>query len=546
MKGLSMPDATAPAVPAAESPNATGAHDRERERRRLTKNILFNWAGYFLFVISGFILPRLMDARLGQLSLGIWDFGWTIVAMCAFATAGVRSAVSTYVARFVTTEDWRGFNAIVNSCLALFTLAGALTLAVIVVMTVFLDSIFADAFGDELTVARWTLLILGVSAALEMPMGALNGVLTGSQRYGLVNAIEGGVHIVRVIALIILLFVGVPLYWLATAMLVGELVIGLLKYRAARRVAPHLRISLEHVRLSTIRFALSFGGKDLLEYSSRLLMYQVTNVLVTMFLGAPALAIFCRPMALTQHATRFLTKMGAVFEPAASVAYAGKDVAALQELLVKGIRYSLFLSLPLVVGMVVFGGAFLELWMGPAYRNAALIAVLGLGNLGFMSQRATYHVLLGTGNHGRAAVAMFVGASLAAAGAYCGLALFEVDLVTLAIITSIPFTLVNVLYLPWHACRICEMKLAQLLWSTVPGPVFATAPFALVLGLTRMVAGSQINLQVLLGGALSGALLAVCYWRAALPASIKDRVWGLLLAVFRRRALVAKQEPESQ
>jgi O-antigen/teichoic acid export membrane protein len=484
-----------------------------------------------------------MDARLGQLSLGIWDFGWTVVGMCTFATAGIRSSVSTYVARFVANRKYDSFNDIVNSCLVLFATAGVLTLAALAAMAVFLERIFPDAFGDELAMARWTMAILGTSAALQLPLGVFNGILTGNQRYGLVNAIDGGVHIARLVPLIALLIMGMPLIWLAIIMFASELVDGFLKYLAARRIAPYLRLSARHVKISTIRFAVVFGGKDFLEAASRLLMYQAINMLVTTFMGAPLLAVFNRPMAMIQHAQRILTKMAAVFEPAASEAYARNDHPALQEMLVKGVRYSLFISLPLIAGMVVFGGAFLELWMGPNYRQGALIAVMALGNFGFLTQRTTYHILLGTGNHGRAALAMFLGAAASVVGAYVGLAVYQVGFVGLSLIIGVPFTLVNALYIPTHACWVCKMTVYHLLRRAVPGPTLAVLPFAAGLVLTYLLAGSSLTPFVFLGVALSSFLLVLTYWQIAVPPSIKDKVGSMTREVLGRLFPSAARRP---
>ncbi|MHC5062326.1 MAG: hypothetical protein ACYTFK_14830, partial [Planctomycetota bacterium] len=46
-------------------------------RDRLVSNVIFNWAAYSVFIVAGFIMPRLIDRRLGQELLGIWDFAWS-------------------------------------------------------------------------------------------------------------------------------------------------------------------------------------------------------------------------------------------------------------------------------------------------------------------------------------------------------------------------------------------------------------------------------------------------------------------------------------
>ena len=61
-------------------PEQVGKHNEDLTGRdRLVSNVLFSWGGNFVFIIAGFIMPRMIDRRLGQELLGIWDFAWSLV-----------------------------------------------------------------------------------------------------------------------------------------------------------------------------------------------------------------------------------------------------------------------------------------------------------------------------------------------------------------------------------------------------------------------------------------------------------------------------------
>ena len=66
---------------------------------RLYRNVLWSWAAYAVFVVAGFVMPRLIDRHLGQAVLGVWDFSWSIAAYLSLTPLGVGSAVIRYVAR---------------------------------------------------------------------------------------------------------------------------------------------------------------------------------------------------------------------------------------------------------------------------------------------------------------------------------------------------------------------------------------------------------------------------------------------------------------
>ena len=80
-------------------------------RDRMAWNIMASWGGHAVFVVAGFLMPRLIDEHLGQSSLGIWDFSWSIVSYFVLAQVGVGSSVNRYISKFRTAGDVDGLRA---------------------------------------------------------------------------------------------------------------------------------------------------------------------------------------------------------------------------------------------------------------------------------------------------------------------------------------------------------------------------------------------------------------------------------------------------
>ena len=51
-----------------------------------------------VFIIAGFVMPRQIDQTIGQVGLGVWDFGWTAVSYFYLAQIGVGVSINRYVA----------------------------------------------------------------------------------------------------------------------------------------------------------------------------------------------------------------------------------------------------------------------------------------------------------------------------------------------------------------------------------------------------------------------------------------------------------------
>ena len=69
-------------------------------RDRLIRNVLSSWGGHIVFIVAGFLMPRMMDHYVGQRLLGVWDLGWSIVSYFELAQIGMGSSVNRFVAKY--------------------------------------------------------------------------------------------------------------------------------------------------------------------------------------------------------------------------------------------------------------------------------------------------------------------------------------------------------------------------------------------------------------------------------------------------------------
>ena len=51
---------------------------------RMFWNTIVSWSSHFVLIISGFVMPRLMDQQLGAEQLGSWDFCWAFISYLNF------------------------------------------------------------------------------------------------------------------------------------------------------------------------------------------------------------------------------------------------------------------------------------------------------------------------------------------------------------------------------------------------------------------------------------------------------------------------------
>lgn len=505
-------------------------------RDRLVSNVLFSWGTYAVFILAGFLLPRMIDQRLGQDLLGIWDFAWSLVTYFGLVEAGIGSSVNRYIAQYRAAGNTHAMNGIVSSACCILGVAGILVLASTIALSLLLPRLFDSRLGTHGPEAQWIVLLLGVSIGVQISLGAFGGVLTGCHRWALHNINTSGWYAVTLAGMIVTLLLGGGLRALATMCLMGEILTGAGRLLLAHRVCEDLRVRPSFVQWDKIRELLTFGGKTLIPGVSNLLLNQTTSVLIVAYLGPAVLALYTRPRSLMNHLGALVQKMAMTLTPTTSSLQSTGDLVGIQTLFVKAIGYSFYLALPAVSVMTVFGGPILQLWMGSRYASSLVPAILAVGYLASMAQMPLYTILAGMNAHGRAGVAQFVASIGSAILMIVGLGYLTWGLVGVAVASTLPLTIVNVVYLPAFACRKLGMSVTRYTLEALAKPIFCSLPFLFCLIAARILFARQPIAAFFLGVVTGTAVLLPIYWRFAISESLKSAVIFRLLP---RRAYAA-------
>ena len=491
----------------------------------LARSVCANWAGHMVMLGSGFVLPRLIGDELGQYTLGLWDFAWSMVAMTDLLALGVMSSIARYVARYRAAEDWLALNRVVNAGLLILGVSLVLGFALMVgfvLVTPYL--LAATAKPEDILQVQWLVGIMGFTVALELPLRLFSGVLTGWERFDLKNLTRGGCQLLALVAMIGLLLTGYGLIAMAWMLLLSQICTGVLDFALVRWLCPQLKLSPFVVRKVDLKEVLLFGGKTFVQSLSRIMVHRLSGIVIVSFLGAPALAVYARQRALVLMFSRLLEQYGRVFVPRASLMDLQHDRAALRELAVKAARYGFYITLPMVLILAVCGTSVVRLWMGPGYEAPTVLSVLAIGHLPSLAHRGVFRILVGLNRHGLPALAEVTVAVLSLVAVLLAVGWFGSGLIGVAIPVAVAVAIGGGLVPAVSICRATGLGTWEYVRKVLVGPVLAVLPLAASLIVAKLwfVSGGWAELAVGIGG--GGLALVPIYWRYALPPSLKDSI----------------------
>ena len=332
--------------PSSATPSADNSQRDVTGRDRMVSNVLFSWGSHLVFVVAGFIMPRMIDNHLGQELLGVWDFGWSLVAYFSLVSGGVNSSINRYVAKYYGARDITGVNDVASSGLCVLGLAALVVFGLTIGVFLLIPTWFGERLADHIREAQWVFFYLGVSLVCNTALGPFVGVITGCHRWEIHNLIKSGWHLVSVAGMIAVLLAGGNLVNLAQVYLASQVFADATRVVCAHRACPGLRVNPFRARGSTIKSMYAFGGKTLIPILSQLLAAQTTNILIVAYLGPAALALFSRPMALISHIATFANKLAFVLTPTVSSLQSTDNHEEIRALLLKAVGYCCIFHYP--------------------------------------------------------------------------------------------------------------------------------------------------------------------------------------------------------
>lgn len=491
-------------------------------RRRMARNVAFAWGGHLIHVAAGFIMPRLISDGLGQTTLGVWDFCWSIVSYFGLVQLGLSSSVQRYVPRYRARGDALGLSRSVSTIGFFLTMAGWLVVVLAAVTAQWIVPLFQAKLGQAQADTQWTVFILGLYTAFSLMFTVYRGVIVGCHRWDIQNSITAATYGATTLGMIVALALGTGLPGLALTYGLVSAAAEVVRRQFARRICPELVVDYRMASWRTWLEQARFSAKSLIPRIADLLSGQSLSLLITGFLGPAALAIYSRPKSLVSQFHSLAARYGFILIPTASSLQAQGDLGELRQTLARTTFFLSCLFFPGVVVLAVFGDNLIELWMGQSYVFPGLVTVLVLGSLPSCVQEPTWNILTGLNQHGKVALARLAGAGCSALTMAVGLALFGWGLLEAALAFALPQIIVDGLVTPFMACRRVGLPVPTFYAEAFLKPALAVLPWAASLIGARLLWAQHPAFAAGCAG-FGGLSMALLYWQWVVPSLWKRR-----------------------
>lgn len=355
-----------------------------------------NWFAFAAALAVAFLLTPFLIRTLGPARYDIWCVVEAILAYFTLLDLGVGAYLVTAVAR--GRRSTAEIDRVTSASLAIFSVAGAVVLAVGVPLAIVLAPRLGDRIGDPADATGFMLVML-VNLAVTLPTSLFGSMLEGLERYVVRSIVKVIALAVRATGYVLAARAFGTLLPLAVISLIVTLLEAGVSAWCCRRAVPGWRPSRATIDRATLREVRGYSWHAFLAMLAGRITLQTGAVVVGLLLPTGQVTAFATAARLIDYAKTLLRTVTATLTPGIAALDAVGDRDGIRRLVLRATAFTVAIAIPLNVGLLLFGRAFLTRWVGAEIADAAFapLAILASTVTIGVAQSAAARVLYGLG-----------------------------------------------------------------------------------------------------------------------------------------------------
>jgi O-antigen/teichoic acid export membrane protein len=343
--------------------------------------------------------------------------------------------------------------------------------------------------------AQMLVLLVGLCFVLAMPLDLASAVLSGLQRYDLINLAMLVILVLRTALLVVLLLHGYGLLTLGLVCGVSEVAVRVIYSICVFRLLPKGFLSRCDVDFRLLREMLGYGVNTFLYTTGALIIYKASTIIIGIFIGPEQITQFYTAAAGVLLLAQFIQTFTAAIKPAISDLDARNDHKRVKELSFLTQKYSLLLIIPGACFLVIMGREFLQIWVGAKFQDprlissmAVILAILTVGHCIRLAQHSNFLVLVGRGEHKVFGILTALTAILCVAGSVVSVRTANWGLVGIAWSNLIPMALISGVFLPIYFNWKMKVSMQEVITRVWRPAVLGCLPSVVLIGIWKYAA----------------------------------------------------------
>ncbi len=370
----------------------------EGTAKKVVRNTLFNYLAIICVTLIRFVAMPILIHGLGQDRYGIYATVMSVVGYVGLLDLGIGISLTKFVAEYYATRDFKRLNEMLSTSLLLYVGLGVVGAAVLIGCSSLLVEHVFDIPVPLWTEGRYVFWISALSLFNGLTLGIFGNLLNGIQRQDIARTVTIGNTLITYSGSILLVTMGYKLVAFMLFATLMDVLSFLIQIWITRRLLPEVRFFPRIFKKRELKQIVNFSFAMFINQLAARNVGVLDKLILSIFLPIANVTVYTVGFTLASFSFRIPAAAALASLPAASELMAQDRLHAVHELILRGMKYTGLMAVPIFTVMSVMAPDVVRLWMGEGYELSARVLQLLLAGYFWLALSSSgSNVMIGIG-----------------------------------------------------------------------------------------------------------------------------------------------------
>lgn len=340
---------------------------------------LLSYASIFINMGIALAFTPFLVSHLGKNEFGLFNIVGAFAAYLVVLDMGMNDSVIRYLLQYKAGGDKKVEKNFLANTFVFYTFLASLVALLGGWLYISIESLFSNTLSpleiESLKTMTWIIVASAVTTVLFNPIGAY---ITSRQRFVFLTLSTIVLRILTTIVLVIFLYMGYKAVAVVAVTALMSAVFVIIKiFYAYKKLG--MRVELYDFDVTQITKLLKYSAPIFIVVSTEIIYWKLDNILLGNMIGAAVVAVYAIGMMFHKYFMSFSTAISKVMMPKIILDLdAGADAFEMENILTSISRIQAMVIMLILTGIILYGKAFILLWLGVEYIDAYYVMLLTL------------------------------------------------------------------------------------------------------------------------------------------------------------------------
>ncbi len=343
--------------------------------KQIKLGAMFSYVIIFVNIVAGLLYTPWMINQIGKSDYGLYML-MTSVLTYFVVDYGLSQAVTRLISKYISEDKTVEINNLLGVTAKLYLVIDFIVLFSIILMYFFIEDIFVKLTIQEIIKFKQIYLIAGFFSVLSFPFLYISGVYSAYELFSQLKLFDLVSKFSSITLTVLALLSGYDLYVLVFVYAVVPFFVNLGKFFFLKHKG-YLQINWRFWDNKVLKGVLNTSLWLLVIVIGELLLKNISPTILGVFSGTEEIAIFSIASTLDSYILVFGSALNGLFLPKISFLIKKENKEKLiGDLMIKVGRFQILIIGLFVLGLLLIGKDFIELWVGRTFSKSYYVLIL--------------------------------------------------------------------------------------------------------------------------------------------------------------------------